>query len=35
MVSLYHQIKEAREANPLLTVNDGICACYEIEERHG
>lgn len=30
-IPMWKALKEAREANPLLCVNDGICACYEVE----
>ena len=30
-IPMWKALKEARENNPLLTTNDGICACYDIE----
>lgn len=30
-ISLKQALEEAREINPFLTEEDGICACYEIE----
>ena len=30
-IPLWRALKEARENNPYLTMQDGICACYDIE----
>lgn len=30
-IPLWKALKEARESNPTLTENDGICACYDVD----